>query len=88
MPLKDTVSVSECLQMLSAVTGRDCVTPKWGHSHCAAPKGLRATLEGFPENDVVPTAAIAAAFLCAIIELISSLSLVYSRPRDQIIPLV
>ena len=40
-------------------------------------KGLCVTPEGFPENDAVSAAA---AFLCAVLELISSVPLVYSRP--------
>ena len=51
-------------------------------------KGLCITLEGFPETyDVIATAATAA-FLCTVLKLISSLPLVYSRPWNQIIPLV
>ena len=43
-------------------------------------KGLCVTPEGFPENCVALVAAVA--FLYAVLELISSLPLVYSRPWD------
>ena len=61
--------------------------PRMGDAVTTLPlKGLCVTPEGFPENDVVLAAT--AAFLCVVLELISSLPLVYSRPWDQIIPLV
>ena len=59
--------------------------PRLGDAVTTLPlKGLCITPEGFPENYAV----LVDAFLCTVLEMNSSLRLVYSRARDQIIPLV